>query len=246
MVIDNYYKNITEILEKIYKTQLANINKSADIITDSIINEGTVYIFGATHAGMLSEELFYRAGGLILVNPIFAPGLVPTVRPITSSSKMENLGNYGKIIIEGSGISSRDVLIIHSVSGRNTVPIDIALEAKKIGAKLIIITSLNFSKKVNSRHHSGKRLFELDSDVVIDNCGVFGDAIVKIEGFEQKIASTSTIGGCFIVNSMIAKVIKNLIDKKIDPPVFISGNIDGGSEKNKELISKYRDRIKYM
>jgi len=246
MVVKDYYESVKKILDKIYQTQLNNIIKSADIITQSIANNGAVYVFGATHAGIISEELFFRAGGLMLVNPIFAPGLVTTVRPIAITSKIENLEGYGKIIIEGSGITNKDVLIVHSVSGRNSVAIEVAIEGKKIGAKLIILTSLTFSKSVKSRHSSGKRLFELDSDVVIDNCGIIGDAIVKINGLRQKTASTSTISGCFIVNSIMAQVVENLVKKNITPPVFISANIDGSTEQNQKLLEGYKDRVRYL
>ena len=34
------------------------------------------YTFGASHAGILSEELYYRAGGLMLFNPIFGRELM--------------------------------------------------------------------------------------------------------------------------------------------------------------------------
>jgi uncharacterized phosphosugar-binding protein len=246
MVVKDYYESVKKILDKIYQTQLNNIIKSANIITESIINNGAVYVFGATHAGIISEELFFRAGGLMPVNPIFAPGLVTTVRPITNTSKIENLERYGKIIIEGSGITDKDVLIVHSVSGRNPVAIEVAIEGKKIGAKLIILTNLTFSKSVKSRHSSGERLFELDSDVVIDNCGIIGDAVVKINRLRQKTASTSTISGCFIVNSIMAQVVKNLVEKNITPPVFISANIDGGAEQNRKLLEEYKDRIRYL
>ncbi|MBM3702720.1 MAG: SIS domain-containing protein [Actinobacteria bacterium] len=246
MVVKDYYESVKKILDKIYQTQLNNIIKSADIITQSIANNGAVYVFGATHAGIISEELFFRAGGLMLVNPIFAPGLVTTVRPIAITSKIENLEGYGKIIIEGSGITNKDVLIVHSVSGRNSVAIEVAIEGKKIRAKLIILTSLTFSKSVKSRHSSGKRLFELDSDVVIDNCGIIGDAIVKINGLRQKTASTSTISGCFIVNSIMAQVVENLVKKNITPPVFISANIDGSTEQNQKLLEGYKDRVRYL
>jgi len=246
MVVKDYYESVKKILGKIYQTQLNNIIKSADIITESIANNGAVYVFGATHAGIISEELFFRAGGLMPVNPIFAPDLVTTVRPMTNTSKIENLEGYGKIIIESSGITDKDVLIVHAVSGRNAAPIEVAMWGKKMGAKLIILTNLAFSKSVKSRHSSRKRLFELDSDIVIDNCGIIGDAVVEINGLGRKTASTSTVSGCFIVNSIMAQVVENLVRKNITPPVFVSANIDGGTEKNQKLLEKYKDRIKYL
>ncbi|MCL4415561.1 MAG: SIS domain-containing protein, partial [Actinobacteria bacterium] len=73
MYIEKYFEFVIDNVKKIYETQTENIKKSADIITNCILNKGSVYVFGATHAGILSEELFYRAGGLMLINPIFPP-----------------------------------------------------------------------------------------------------------------------------------------------------------------------------
>src|SRR5258707_2796785 len=43
-----------------------------------------------------------------------------------------------------------------------------------------LFRSLAHTQHVGSRHPSGKRLFEI-ADVVIDNCGVFGDASLPLE-----------------------------------------------------------------
>jgi uncharacterized phosphosugar-binding protein len=246
MLVADYFDNVKNIINKVYESQLENILKSADIITESIISNGCVYVFGAGHAGIITEELFYRAGGLMLINPIFAPSLVTTVKPITITSKVENLEGYGKIIIENSGITDKDVLIVHSVSGRNKAAIDVAQGALDIGSKLIVLTNLAFSKSVKSRHSNGKKLYEIGADVILDNCGVVGDAIIEINGLKQKVGPTSSISGCLIVNSIVVQVVENLIKKEVTPPVFMSANLDDGTEYNKELLSKYKDRIKYL
>jgi len=246
MKFKEYYEFITGCLKKVMDTQQQNILKAADIITDSILGDGSLYVFGATHAGIITEELFYRAGGLMLVNPIFAPDLVTNVRPVSNTSKIENLSGYAGIIINGTDFSEKDALLVHSVSGRNIVSIEAAMECKKIGAKLIVLTNLSFSKKVKSRHPSGKRLFEINPDVTIDNCGIVGDATVEIKGIKQKVGSTSSVVGCFIANSIIIEVVQNLIDSNVTPPVFTSANLDNGNELNKKMIEKYKDRIKYL
>lgn len=246
MYIEKYFEFVIDNLKIIYETQTENIKKTADIIIDCILNKGSVYVFGATHAGILSEELFYRAGGLMLINPIFPPDLIVTAKPITITTKVENLEGYGKIIIENSKITDKDVIIIHSVSGRNIVPIEAAMTCKEIGAKLIVITNLSFSKSIKSRHPSGKKLHEIDPDVIIDNCGIIGDACVEIKGMKQKVGPTSTVSGCLIVNAVIVNVVEKLVEKGIEPPVFMSANLDGSAEFNGGLVKKYLDQIKYI
>jgi hypothetical protein len=85
---------------------------------------------------------------------------------------------YGRILVNEAGILEGDVFIVHSVSGRNSVPVDAALRARELGAYVICLTNVKYSKSVPSRHASHKRLFEV-CDLVIDNCGDVGDAAVK-------------------------------------------------------------------
>lgn len=241
----DYYDYIRGLLEKIYCSQEESIEQSIQEIANAIENGNTIFTFGASHAGIISQELFYRAGGLALINPIFLKETLLDVRPITQTSKMERLTGYGSIALEGQNITPGDVIIITSVSGRNDVAIDIAIKAKQLGMKIIALTNLEYSKEVVSRHPSGKRLFEL-SDIVIDNCGIKGDACVEIKPLEQRVAPSSTIAGAFIVNSIVIGVCEELIKRGIEPPIFYSANVDGGDEKNKQIFEKYKKQINYM
>lgn len=240
-----YFECISTLIAEIYKTQEEQIEKAVLAIVDAIERGNTVFSFGASHAGIITQELFYRAGGLALINPIFLKETMLDVRPITQTSKMERLLGYGSLALEGQNIKPGDVIIVTSVSGRNDVAIDMAMKAKESGMTIIAITNLSYSKEVASRHPSGKRLFEL-SDIVIDNCGIKGDACVKIDGLEQRVGPSSTIAGAFIVNSIVIGVCEELARRGDDVPVFYSANVDGGEEKNKAIFAKYKDQINYM
>ncbi|MGF7060536.1 sugar isomerase domain-containing protein [Brassicibacter mesophilus] len=240
-----YFKHIQNMLEDILDTQYDKIEQAAKSIADAIENGHTVFAFGCSHGGIIAEELFYRTGGLALINPIFNPTLMLNTRPVTMTSRMERLENFGVEIVDQSPIKEGDIIIIHSVSGRNPVVIDVALRAKEKGAYVIGITNMTYSKNVTSRHKSRKRLYEV-SHLVLDNCGDFEDASIKLDGFEQKIAPTSTITGAAIVNAIIVEVSSTLLLKGIKPPIFHSANVDGGDDFNKEIFQKYRDRIFYL
>jgi len=229
----HYSAHIKSLIDKIELTQESNIDQAANIIVDAMLSGNSIFAFGASHAGMLSMELFYRTGGLVVVNPIFARDLMPDIRPATLTSDVERLADYGKLICRQSPLQAGDVVIVHSVSGRNTVPIDLALEAKKMGVKVIVITNLEYTNLVSSRHSSNLKLKDL-GDVVIDNCGEFEDSSQVIEGVAQKMGPTSTIVGAFIVNGMTLKIAEKLVEKGIEVPVFHSANIDGGDKHNKD------------
>jgi len=211
-----YFNHIKEIIEKVQKTQMEKISEAADTMAEAIEQGNSIFVFGASHAGILAEELTYRTGGLALVNPIFNSAIMLNTRPIVMTSAMERLDGYGKIILEGTPIKKGDVLLIHSVSGRNSIAVEMALEARKKGIKVIALTNLNYSRNVSPRHGSGKKLYEA-ADIVIDNNGDFEDSCVELEGLDQRVAPTSTVIGALIVNSIIIHVVEKLMHKGITP-----------------------------
>lgn len=242
---ENYSIHIKDLIDEVVSTQERKIDQAASLISDAIANGNSIFAFGASHAGMLSMELFYRTGGLVNINPIFSADLMSNIRPATLTSDIERLEGYGNLILRNTAIREGDVLILHSVSGRNAVTIDMGLEAKKLGVKVIVITNLEYTSLVTSRHSSQLKLKDV-GDIVIDNCGEFEDSSQKIDGVEQKMGPTSTIIGAFIVNGISLKVAEKLVDKGLEVPVFHSANIDGGDKHNKELMEKYKNNIFYM
>lgn len=240
-----YFDKIKELIDIVEIEEKENMIKATKVIVDAVLSKKSIFSFGASHAGILSEELFYRAGGLVVINPIFAKNLMLDTYPITLTSEMERLEGYGTAIAKKSNISSGDVVIVHSVSGRNPVSIEVAMEAKKIGATVICITNLKYSKEVSSRHSSGKNLYQV-SDIVIDNHGDKGDACIEIDGLEQKVSPTSTVIAATIMNSIVAQATQELIDNGLKtPPIFYSANIDGGDDLNKRIFEEYKDMIHY-
>lgn len=153
-----YFNHVNDLLLKIVETQEENIEKSAHLIKEAVISKNSIFSFGASHAGIITEELFYRAGGLALINPILEPSMMLNVRPVTFTSKMERLEGYGNEIADKTPIKKGDIVICHSVSGRNSVMIDFVLRVKELGAKVIAITNIDYSSEVVSRHSSKKTL----------------------------------------------------------------------------------------
>lgn len=241
-----YIDKITKLIEKVSKEEKKNMEKSVDVLYKAISTKHSIYTFGASHAGILSEELYYRAGGLMLYNPIFAKELMLDNSPITLTSKMEQTVGYGTTIANNKvNFKKGDVLIVHSVSGRNPVGIEMTMAAKQKGVKVIAITNVAYSKSTTSRHPSGKRLFEI-ADIVIDNHGDVGDACVEIKGVKQKVAPTSTVISCVIMNSITSALTQKLVDNGMkNPPIFYSANIDGGEKLNNKLFKEYKDSIHY-
>ncbi|HAA86145.1 MAG TPA: hypothetical protein DCE14_07365 [Kosmotogaceae bacterium] len=246
-MFERYLSNISSLISTIRDTQKESIKKAAQIIADSTLEGGALYAFGAGHSDMMASEITYRAGGFALANPIYYEGLMLNVKPVTKTTLAERTEGIGKIIMEGIQLTPKDTLLVASVSGRNAAPIEVAMVGKEQGAKLIVLTSLEYSNSVTSRHSSGKRLFELEPDVILDYCCPPGDATIKLEGFEQKIGPVSTICGHIILNSVIVEVVEILIEKGIDPlPIYMSANLDQGKAFNDKIMEAYKSRIRYL
>lgn len=245
MFADRYMDIVQDTLRRAWEEQKDLFQTAADHIRTALESKHSVYIFGCSHAGILAEEVFYRTGGLAVINPIFFPGFMLNTRPITMTSQLERLNGLGKIILDQNHVKEGDVLILHSVSGRNNVPVEMALEAKERGVTTIAITNLAYSDSVTSRHPSGKRLFEV-CDVVLDNKGCIGDAAITLDGLAEKIGPTSTAVGAAMVNALVIETVGGMLADGVVPPVFMSANLDGGDAHNRKIFDEYKDNIFYM
>jgi len=240
---DVYMEKIQSMLKIIQEKERENIFKASEIIAESLAKGGVLHVFGSSHSSLIAQEIFYRAGGLVPVNLIFELPL--SLESATTSTWFERLEGYAKRILDKYQLAPNEVILIISTSGRNPVPIEMAMEAKKRGLKVIALTSLKYSKAVESRHSSGKKLFEI-ADIVIDNQTVPGDAIVEIEGVPPKVGPTSAVIGCAILHALIIRVVELLVEKEISPPIWVAANMPGGDEINAKYIEKYRARIRYL
>ena len=239
-----YIKNIKNIIEQIEEKCSESIEAAAQLFAQSLTENRKILMFGTGHSHMLSEELFYRAGGLLNIQPILIDELMLHISASESTEKEREEGLADKIF-QDYGITSDDVLVIISNSGRNGVIVDMALLCKEHGTKTIALTSLTHSLAGASRHKSGKRLCEI-ADVVLDNCGCLGDACVEIDGIEGKICATSTVSGALILNAVVARAVEICAQNGFCPEHFLSANVDGGDEVNSKLIEKYKKEIMHL
>lgn len=239
-----YFENLQRIIVRISTEQAENIEAAARAVADTLKNGGRVHTFGTGHSHMLAEEIFYRAGGLVNVNPILETGLM-LHESASKSTELERLEGYGKILFDMHGIKNTDILFLFSNSGRNGVAIDLGIIAREKGVKTIVITNMEHTMQGKSRHSSGKKLYELGT-VVIDNCGCTGDASMRIEEIGRNVAPTSTAAGAAILNAIEARAVEIMVAEGFVPEVFSSSNVDGGDEINEAYVKKYIKEIKSL
>ena len=241
---DLYLQRIHRKLDLIAGDE-ARIKTCGKVMAQAVIDGKQLFVFGAGHGGIVAEEATYRAGGLALFNPVFHSSLMLDTRPLTLTTAFENIEGMGQKIVAATPLGKGDVLLVHSVSGRNPVGIDIASAAKARNATVIAITSLDTAKRVRSRHSSGKLLGDI-ADHVIDNRCDYGDAAIAVAGMAQKAGPLSTILGVTILNCLSLVVCETMIAQGLEPPVLASVNVDGNQAINHEILHRYRQRIHYL
>lgn len=243
---EQYYSKILSILKKVENNQ-TQLKQIAELLYTAITTGNNIFIFGASHAGIISEEMTYRAGGLALFNPIFSDALMLNSVPVTKTTAAEGIADLGELMIDHSRLTKDDVIFIHSVSGRNPLTIEAALKAKAKGAKVLALTSMETAKQIKSKHESGLLLHEV-ADITLDNFGVYGDGCVEIEGMVQKVAPTSTIASAIIMHSIVILFCEIWLERNSDKlvPVYASANVDGNGDINQLIMSKFKDHIFYL
>jgi len=241
-----YIDGVIRLLQRITEEEMPALRDAAKIMAEAIAQGKRIFAFGCTHSSLPIQDLVYRAGGLMLINPIFGPGIASLdVRPATMSSAIERLQGYAQALLDNNPIGAGDVLILVSVSGRNAVPVEMAQLARERGLKVIGVTSRVYTDAFASRHPSGKKMYEF-ADVVLDNKVDQGDAMLQAEGVPQKFCPASGVTSTALLQALVAATVEELLARGITPPIFLAANVDGGAEYNARLLAQYKDRILYL
>jgi uncharacterized phosphosugar-binding protein len=244
-----YLTQITSLLQKIETEQAENIERAADLMAEAIAQDQLIHVYGGGgHTTLVMGEVFFRAGGLANINPIMETGL-SVFNQALKYLELERTVNYGRSIVKYYRIQKGEVFIIFHNIGINAATIDAALEAKEMGAKIIAISSSFWQNEMPEdhfiRHPSKKNLFEL-ADVCIDDYNPIGDAVVKVAGFETRIAPISNIADFYIAHRLEIATVKKCVERGINPPIWSSANAPGGDEINAKYIDKYLPRVKAL
>ena len=238
--INAYFDNLSALLARTAQTQAAGLEEASQQIAKCLKGGGMVYTFGTGHGHLLALEIFYRAGGMVRLCPILDEKLMLHISA-AGSTQEERDEKWVDVLLEKYPIKAGDVLIDMSNSGRNAVPVLLAMEARKRGAYVIALTSLQHTQAVTSRNRLNLRLFEA-ADLVLDNGGVLGDASWQAADGAM-VGPTSTAIGAAMLQSIVCRVKELSLEENFEADYFKSSNVDGGDEWNNQLIEKYKDQI---
>jgi uncharacterized phosphosugar-binding protein len=250
MLAKQWLENARSIMTGIEETQMENISKAAELMADTIECKRWVHTFGCGHATLPIEEMYPRIGGFVGFHPMIELPLTFFTR-ITGEMGvhqfvfLERVEGYGKEIMKGYDFDRRDIMWLFSHSGINNVNIDIALEARDKGMKVIVFGAAAAAKGRKTRHSCGKTIFEL-ADVVVDTCAPLEDASVPLKNHQDKIGPVSTMAFVTCVWMTVTTVAEILAERGVRLYIHPSHNVPGDTTAKlrlDEALDEYKRRI---
>jgi uncharacterized phosphosugar-binding protein len=242
MSAQKYLNRIEEIISAIRQTQTQKIEQAAACFARSIQAGGRVYLFGSGHSVIPVLDIFPRYGSFIGFHPIYDPRLMwfNVVGPGGARELLwlERHEGYVAVVLESYQLESRDTMLVFSHGGLNAAPVEMALEAKKKGLTVVAVCSMENQRQARATHSSGKKLADA-ADLVIDNCVPPEDALVTVEGMQEKLAAGSTAAFVSIAMALVAETGTRLAKNGAKPLTFVSPNLGLPADHNQDVFRAY-------
>ncbi|EAR51049.1 hypothetical protein OG2516_04104 [Oceanicola granulosus HTCC2516] len=236
-----YRDRIVAIIDGLLAQEEAAMDAARDAIALALTRGGIIHVAGSGHSHMLAEEVFYRAGGIAAAQAILDDDLM-LHRGAERSTRLERETGQAARVLARYRIAPGDVMVVASNSGRNAYPVELAQIAKASGATVIAVTSLAHARLVESRHPSGKRLFEV-ADIVLDNGGAYGDGALEVPGVAERMGPTSSVVGIWLLNALIAEAAAQATAAGAAIDIYLSANAEATDDAAHLIIERWRDRI---
>lgn len=244
-----YLSNVVDLMRQIQDDEREKLDAAAALLANHIAEDKLVHVFGpGGHSNLATQEVFFRAGGLMHMNAILDEGTLLSNGALRSMA-IERTPGYGRVVIENQGLDENDLLLLVNAYGINAALIDAAMTARERGVKLIGISSQTHANNTApdhpARHPTAKNLHEL-VDIAIDTKVPVGDAIVNIPGVSENTSAVSTFANAIALNTLVIRTIIHLRDMGVVPPIWRSGNAPGGDEANGKFLSRFKGRVRAL
>jgi uncharacterized phosphosugar-binding protein len=250
MLANQWLDHTRRVMGEIERTQQENIRRSAGIMAESIAAGRWVHTFGCGHATLPVEEMYPRIGGFVGFHPMIELPLsyfthIVGEMGIHQFLYLERAEGFGVEIMKAYSFDPADTMWLFSHTGINAVNIDIALESRRRGMKVIVFGSAAAGQGKVSRHSCGKTLFEL-ADVTVDTCVPIEDALVPVKDHVDKVGPVSTIAFVTAVWMTITTVAEILADRGVQLYIHPSHNNPADTTAHQRLdaaLAEYKRRV---
>jgi uncharacterized phosphosugar-binding protein len=232
-------------LSDLAATSGAAVAEAASLFAECVAADGVIQAFGTGHSQGTALEVAGRAGGLIPTNRIALSDLVQfggEDPAVLADPMLERRGDVAARLYELATPAPADLFVIASSSGVNSSVVEMAHVVKAHGHRLVAITSVAHSTRVEPRHESGKRLADL-ADVTLDNGAPFGDTLLEMPD-GTSAGAVSSLSAALLVQMVVAETVRLLLEAGTTPPVYVSNNVPGGHERNLALEAHYAGRLR--
>ena len=241
MLQNEYLAKVREVIDRLEASQAGPIDALAAAVADGLANGKAIFIAPLGHGN--EGDLLHRAGGLMAANRFnysfhvdqtIAASLKDREREQPFEAELET----ARLAVCAGHLRRGDFLILGSVSGRSARWVACAIAAREIGVRVIAITSLEYTAKVESSYPTGEKLCEV-ADFVIDNCVPYGDACMEVEGLAVRafpLSGLTTTMACWM---LCAQVVEHLLAKGLRPHVYMSANRADGPDFNAREEAEY-------
>ncbi|MDH6577618.1 SIS domain-containing protein [Kitasatospora sp. MAP5-34] len=244
-LVGRYFDAAMSHLQRIRTEETGNIERAAELLADAVADGRRIFTFGAGHSSLAAQDVVYRAGGLAVINLLNVPGMIGVnVLPAPLGSALERVSGLATATLDLTPARAGDLLVVISLSGRQMMPVELAQHARARGLHVIGVTSLAYPAEVSSNHPSGTYLKD-HCDVVLDSKIAVGDGELTTPGAETTFGSVSTVVTSALLQAVVASAVGKLTDRGITPPLFRSGNVDGGTAWNAKMMAENSERIFY-
>ncbi|WP_344622609.1 SIS domain-containing protein [Kitasatospora arboriphila] len=244
-LVGQYFDAAMAHLERVRREEAASIGAAAELLADAVAEDRRIFAFGAGHSSLAAQDVVYRAGGLVVINLLNVPGMTGVnVMPAPLGSALERVSGLATATLDLTPATAGDLLFVISLSGRQVMPVELARHARERGMGVVGVTSLAYPGAVSSHHPSGTYLKD-NCDVVLDNKIAVGDGELSCAGAETSFGPVSTIVTSALMQAVVVSAVGRLTERGITPPLFRSGNVDGGTEWNAKVMADNRERIYY-
>lgn len=236
---DHYLQAVIELQTRVVEGQRAKVIQIAEKMAETTKRDQRIFLFGTGHSHLLTEEGFYRAGGLANVVPMLSEHFMLHHLP-ELGSRLERTPGLAELILDRYAPEAGEMLFVFSNSGVNRLPVEMALRGQEREMFVVGVSSFAYAQQA-PLSDLGMRLDQA-VDLALDNGGIPGDALLDLPALPWRVAPSSTIIGALLWNCLVSETASLLLTSGVQPPIFVSINVQGAAKHNQALLEKWRPR----